>query len=96
MNREKIIESLAASYGISSGKDTRYSDSRFDASTGTLYCEGMAITKSTVIKALEYFSKQKDYLKGIAEREPATVDNYLNSVVAYNAIAMLVNQLKES
>ncbi|SFQ29130.1 hypothetical protein SAMN04487928_1308 [Butyrivibrio proteoclasticus] len=53
--REELINQLAASMGAGQFAKTSYEDSRFDADTGTLYCKGMAITKSTAEKALQHF-----------------------------------------
>ena len=52
-NRANIIEQLAASMGVVG--QTKYEESRYDAKTGTLYCQGMAISKITADKAVSYF-----------------------------------------
>ena len=51
-NRANLIEQLAASMGVG---QTKYEESRYDAKTGTLYCQGMAISKTTADKAVSYF-----------------------------------------
>ena len=55
-NREALINQLAASMGAGGCARTKYEESRFDADTGTLYCDGMVISKSVADKAIQYFS----------------------------------------
>ncbi len=55
IDRENLINALAASMGVAKLDDSRYAASRYDAKTGTLYCNGMAISKSTAEKAIKYF-----------------------------------------
>ena len=94
-NKEELIKSLASSFGMQDSFSTRYSESKFDPATGTLYCEGITIPKSTMQKALEYFSKQKEYSKSLASKEPALMDQYLINVVAANAIMMLMSSVSK-
>ncbi|ADL35990.1 hypothetical protein bpr_II050 (plasmid) [Butyrivibrio proteoclasticus B316] len=53
--REDLINQLAASMGAGAFAKTKYEESRFDAETGTLYCRGMAISKSTAERAVQHF-----------------------------------------
>ncbi len=55
LNREDIITQLANSMGAGNFAATKYEESRYDSQTGTLYCEGMAISKSTIDKAEQHF-----------------------------------------
>lgn len=55
VNRENLISQLAASMGVTKLDETKYAASRYDAKTGTLYCNGMAISKVTAEKAIRYF-----------------------------------------
>ena len=95
-NKENLIKELASSFGMTDIYSTRNDESRFDPSTGTMYCEGVAIPKSIVNKALTHFEKQKEYLKKNANKDNGIKDMYLVNTVAYNAILMLVNTLKEN
>ncbi len=54
-DRESLINQLAASMGAGSFAQTKYEEARFDPETGTLYCKGMAISRSTAEKALQHF-----------------------------------------
>ena len=54
-DRTDLINQLAASMGAGQFSSTAYEESRFDADTGTLWCKGLAITKSTAEKAVQYF-----------------------------------------
>ena len=93
-DEEKLIKELANSFGIQEAYG-KSGTSHYDAATGTLYCEGLTISKSTVNKALEYFERQKNYQKSIAARSSDCMDQYLINVVAHNAIQMLIANLKE-
>ncbi len=94
-NKENLIKELASSFGMPDVYSTRTSESRFDPSTGTLYCEGVVIPKSTVDKALAHFEKQKEYLKKNSDKDASIREMYLINTVAHNAILMLLNNLKE-
>lgn len=54
-DRTDLINQLAASMGAGQYASTSYEESRFDPDTGTLWCNGQAITKSTAEKAVQYF-----------------------------------------
>ena len=53
--RENLINQLAASMGAGSFAQTKYEESRFDSETGTLYCNGMVISRSVASKAISHF-----------------------------------------
>ncbi len=95
MTKEQTIASLAASFGMGDGRSTRFTESNYDASTGTLYCEGITIPKSAINKALEHFTRQKDYYKSIANLSDYNMDCYIVNVVACNAIMMLESNVKK-
>ena len=59
VNRENLINQLAASMGMGALDQTNYESSRYDAKTGTLYCKGMAISKNTANKAVGYFESME-------------------------------------
>ncbi len=58
-DRENLINALAASMGVGNYGQTKYESARFDAATGTLYCEGMAISKVTADRAIQYFEQME-------------------------------------
>lgn len=95
MSNDETIRQLAASFGIADGKATKYGDSQYDPSTGTLYCEGITITKPTLEKALSYYQRQKESVRSMAERNPELKEQYLFAVVACNAILMLESSVKK-
>ena len=95
MSNEEIIGQLAASFGLANGAATKYGESMYDPATGTLYCEGITITKPTLEKALQYYRTQKESAKAMAERDAVFKDQYLFAVVACNAISMLEGNIKQ-
>ncbi len=94
-DNEMLIKSLAANFGLQDTNISKYDGSRYDPSTGTFYCEGLTITKSMVLKALDYFERQKESQKTLATHDSSLMDQYLINVVAYNAIQMLVTNIKK-
>ena len=56
LEREDLINQLAMSMGAGEYGRTKYENSRFDASTGTLYCDGYMITKNVLDEAVAYFT----------------------------------------
>ena len=54
--REDIINQLAASMGAGDFARTKFEGSRYDSSTGTLYCEGYVISKSVIDEAISHFT----------------------------------------
>lgn len=70
MGREDLIKELAASVGFNQVKELEHTDSVFDEKTGTLYCNGMAISKNVADEAAKYFeSMEKQYLCGQFENK---------------------------
>ena len=58
-DRENLINALAQSMGVADLGKTKYESARFDPSTGTLYCAGMAISKVTAERAVQYFEQME-------------------------------------
>ena len=54
-DRSDLINQLAASMGAGQFAAKSFEESRFDAETGTLYCNGMVISKSIADKAIQHF-----------------------------------------
>lgn len=95
MDREKLIQSLADSMGIADIYGTRYSEAHFDASTGTFYCEGMSLPHSSMDRILKWYKSQMEVYKERAQRDRNAMEFFMRYAVAYNAISMLNNQIKE-
>ena len=55
--RADLINQLAASMGAGSFAQTAYEESRYDSETGTLYCNGMVISRSVADKAIQHFER---------------------------------------
>lgn len=55
LDRTDLINQLAASMGAGQFAQTKFEDSRFDPETGTLYCNGMAISASVADQAIKHF-----------------------------------------
>ncbi|MBQ3797298.1 MAG: hypothetical protein II842_13680 [Butyrivibrio sp.] len=55
-DRSDLINQLAASMGAGQFAQTKYEESRYDPQTGTLYCDGMAISGSVGDQAIKHFS----------------------------------------
>jgi len=74
-NRADLISQLAASMGAGSFASTKYEESRYDADTGTLFCNGMAISKSVADKAIQHFEilEKKCDQQDSAQRQMAMI-----------------------
>ena len=74
-NREDLINKLAASMGAGAFAQTKYEESRYDAETGTLYCDGIMIAKPIIDKAEQHFKalKAKCSYDDSASREMAMI-----------------------
>ncbi|MCR4654098.1 MAG: hypothetical protein K5744_10485 [Eubacterium sp.] len=59
LDRQDLINQLANSMGAGDFAATKYEDSRYDASTGTLYCDGIMIASTVIDKAEAYFKGLK-------------------------------------
>lgn len=90
--KESLISALASAMGQGAYADTKFSESRYDASTGTLFCQGYIISRYTVDEALEYFRKAKAQADRLAESEPAMRNTALYYQTAIEAIAMMQKQ----
>ena len=54
-DRSDLINQLAASMGAGKFASQSMEETRFDAQTGTLYCNGMVISQSIAEKAIQHF-----------------------------------------
>ncbi|MCR5094014.1 MAG: hypothetical protein K6B72_08580 [Lachnospiraceae bacterium] len=82
-DREKLITALASAMGQGDYSSTKYSESKYDPTTGTLFCQGYIISKSTVDEALEYFKKAK-----LRADQSADADNSMRNVALYYQTAI--------
>ncbi len=87
-----LIRQLATSFGMADTYNTRLEGSKYDVATGTLYCDGMAVPKSSVETALAFFQRQRDYFRSTADKDNVAMEQFLNYSAAYNAIAMMMTQ----
>lgn len=87
-SREDLINQLAASMGAGSFTNKTFEESRFDAETGTLFCNGMIISKSVSDKAIQHFQllEKKLDASNSAQREMAMIYR-----CAIEAIKMMQN-----
>ena len=67
-SREQLIGALATAMGAGSFAQTKYEGAHFDHDTGTLYCNGIVISKSSIQDALEYFQASKVNCEKMAEQ----------------------------
>ena len=74
-DRSDLINQLAASMGAGSFAPTRFEEARYDAETGTLYCNGMVISSSVADKAISHFTtlEKKCDSKDTAQRQMAMI-----------------------
>ncbi|WP_081647870.1 hypothetical protein [Butyrivibrio sp. VCB2006] len=63
INRADLINQLAASMGAGEYAPTKYENSRFNAETGTLYCNGNKVSKSVAEQAINHFTQMKNRCK---------------------------------
>lgn len=93
-NKDQLIRDLASSFGMNDIYASKVNGSKYDASTGTFYCGGITIPKSTVEKAKHHFEAQMDYYRGRSGQSSDTMDMFLMYTVAFNAICMLEDNVK--
>lgn len=74
-DRSELINQLAVSMGVADYTSTNYKGSRYDAKTGTLFCNGMAISSSVADMAVKHFSlmERKCDMQDSAARQMAMI-----------------------
>ena len=74
-DRSDLINQLAASMGAGQFATTSLEEARFDPETGTLYCNGMVISKSIADKAIQHFGmlEKKCNITDSSQREMAMI-----------------------
>ena len=61
MGRDDIIQQLASSMGAP--VQSKFAESNYDKSTGTLYCNGHMITAGKIEQAKQYFERSKKHVE---------------------------------
>ncbi len=92
----ELIRQLATSFGMADTYNSRIEGSRFDPATGTLYCDGIAVPKSSIESAEEFFAKQRDNYRSMAGKDSDAMEQFINFSVAYNAIVMMMAQKSDN
>lgn len=92
-NRSDLINQLAASMGAGDFAKTKYEDSRYDPETGTLYCDGIMITKPVIEKAEQHFRTLK---AKCSYTDPASREMAMIYQVALEGIKMMKASGKET
>ena len=87
-DREALINQLAAKMGAGDFAQTKYTDSKYDATTGTLYCDGIMITKPVIDKAEQHFKNLKSKC---SYNDPASREMAMIYQVAIEGINMIRN-----
>ncbi len=90
-----LINSLAEHMGLQDVHNTKYSMSRYDASTGTLYCEGMTLPHSSLERVKTWYKMQMLTFRDMFSRDESLKEMYINYAVAYNALCMLEDNLND-
>ena len=93
-SRSELTQMLAASFGM----DAQYSVGnmpRFDRGTGTMYCAETVVPKNMLEHALHYCEQQKERYKMLSAQDMSLSDTYLDYVIAYNAIMLLLDSIQK-
>lgn len=86
-DRSDLINQLAASMGANA-MNTKIEPSRYDPKTGTLYCDGMIISKGIADKAVQLFTM----LEGKCNKEdPVQREQAMMYRCAIESIKMMQN-----
>lgn len=86
--REDLIYSLAKSMGMGDAQKAKYSASKFNAETGTIFSNGHVISKTTIDQAKSYFTTQ--YRKLAEKDDEGAKDLAILYEVAMEAINMML------
>ena len=87
IGREDLIHSLAKSMGVGDAQKAKISSSKYNADTGTLYCNGHSISKATIEQAKLYFTSQ--YRKLAIKDDEGAKDLATLYEIASEAISIL-------
>ncbi|MCR4907412.1 MAG: hypothetical protein K5985_01170 [Lachnospiraceae bacterium] len=92
--KENLIRSLATSMGMPDVKTTKYSGSRYDPATGTLYCEHFALPHSSLERIKDWYRHQMEQYRNLSARDSEMMEQYMRYAVAYNAICLLKDDIE--
>ena len=92
-DREDLINQLAKTMGAGNFAKTKYEDSRYDPRTGTLYCDGIMITKPVIEKAERHFTALK---ARCSYGDPASREMAMIYQVALEGIKIMKNSGQET
>ncbi len=94
IGREDLIHSLAKSMGVGDAQNARISSTKYNADTGTMYCNGHVISKATIDQARLYFFNQ--YRKLAEKDDEGAKDMAAFYEIASEAINMIVESGNKS
>ena len=83
-NRADIIQALAATEGATEESLKTFSESKWDAGTGTYYCHGKMFSKMSIFRAKNYFADQAAKYNKIGTPEAKEMAQMFD--LAYEAI----------
>ena len=92
LGREDLIHSLAKSMGMGEAQKAKYTTGKYNADTGSIFCNGHVITKQTIEQSRIYFHNQ--YRKLASKDDEGAKDLASIYEVALEAINMMVESGK--
>lgn len=95
LNREELIKSLANKMDLEDQHNTKYGYARYNAATGTLYCEGITFPHSSLEKIQEYYKEKMIKYRSEMINNKQYTEDYMRAAVAYNAILLLKDNLEK-
>ena len=95
LDKAELIKSLAEKMDLVDKYDTTITGSKYDASTGTLYCEGLTFPHSSLESIKNWYKTQMNVYKTEAARDSSKMEYFMRFAVAYNAIQMLEDNVGE-
>ncbi len=93
-NKAELIKSLAESVGITEKFDLGNERSRYDANTGTLYCNGLTLPHSSIEDIKTWYKMQMEAYRKQADKDKLKMEYYMRYALAYNAICMLKDNME--
>ncbi len=88
-SRSNLIEQLAMSMGAVTEAQAKLDQTRYDSSTGTLYCNGVKYSKNIVDDALNYFRRLQAQANASGSREMQNIGVYYQ--IAVECILLMEN-----
>ncbi len=88
-DKKALINELARSVGMTDLPTSRTAASRYDLSTGTLYCDGKAVSKLMSDQAEAYFDQQKKQYTGLGDEGAKKLATFFE--IAIEAIHFMRN-----